>query len=84
MARSGGVRMREYFVNNEIGNLSGPHHSREKAESMQAKFIAECAAECGTDGMDENNNGNFACGVLSPHGIHIQVTENGYDVSTHD
>ncbi|AZU97305.1 hypothetical protein SEA_PHREDRICK_266 [Streptomyces phage Phredrick] len=77
--------MREYLVWNESGDLlSGPHRKRETAERMEAKFIAECAAECGTDGMDENGNGNFACGVLSPHGIHIQVTEGGYDITGHD
>lgn len=76
--------MREYFVNNEIGNLSGPHRTREKAEEMEAKFMAECAEICGTDGMDENNNGNFACGALSPHGIHIQVNEGGYIITGHD
>lgn len=76
--------MRKYLVHDETGNeLSGPHHSKSKAEEKLEHFRSECAKECGTDGMDENNNGNFACGVLAPHGIHIQVTENGRDVS-HD
>jgi hypothetical protein len=77
--------MRKYFVYDEGGTeLSGPHRSRDKAEEMREEFRSACAAICGTDGMDENNNGNFACGVLSPHGIHIQVTENGYDVLAYD
>lgn len=40
---------------------------------------------CETDGQEETpGRGNFKCGVLSPHGIHIQVTENGYDITGHD
>lgn len=74
--------MRKYLVHNENGDeLSGPHNSSDKAEERLEHFRSECAKECGTDGMDENNNGNFVCGVLAPHEIHIQVTENGYIIT---
>lgn len=35
----------------------------------------ECAKICGTDGEDTSGHGNFACGVLSPHGISIGVSD---------
>lgn len=42
-------------------------------EEQAAKARATC--ECGTDGQDASGNGNFACGVMSPHGISIQVSD---------
>jgi hypothetical protein len=80
--------MREYIVWNESGDLlSGPHRKRETAERMEAKFRSECAAfHCGNDnpGNGDFPEYNTTCGVLSPHGIHIQVTEDGYDITGHD
>lgn len=79
--------MREYLVWNESGDLiSGPHRKREVAERQEAKAMTDCEQNfCETDGQEETpGRGNFKCGVLSPHGIHIQVTENGYDITGHD
>lgn len=49
-------------------------------EEQAAKARATC--ECGTDGEDTSGNGNFACGVLSPHGISTTITDaDGCDVT---
>jgi hypothetical protein len=42
-------------------------------EEQADKARATCG--CGTDGEDTTGNGNFACGVLSPHGISVTVTD---------
>lgn len=43
-------------------------------EEQADKARATC--ECGTDGMDiPKGSGNFQCGVMSPHGISISVTD---------
>lgn len=44
-------------------------------EEQADKARAECAEKCGTDGEDTSGNGNFACGVMSPHGISVGVTD---------
>jgi len=47
---------------------------------------ATCEREtCKTDGMDDpQGSGNFACGVLSPHGISVQVTDGDGNDLTQD
>jgi hypothetical protein len=66
--------------------------SERDAERMAGALMAEAAdnarsnCPCGTDGEDEKDslgvgNGNFACGSLSPHGIHVHVSEDGNDVT---
>lgn len=45
---------------------------------------ADCAKICGTDGEDTSGNGTFACGVLSPHGISVTVTDGDGDDLTQD
>lgn len=75
---------KEYVVWDESGGLiSGPHRNRATAERAADKARAACAKICGTNGEDTDGRGNFACGVLSEHGIHIQITQDGRDVS-HD
>lgn len=44
-------------------------------EEQADKARADCAKICGTDGEDVSGNGNFACGVLSPHGISVAVSD---------
>lgn len=44
-------------------------------EEQADKARAACAEECGTDGQDTSGHGNFACGVMSPHGISIGVAD---------
>ncbi|WP_413114820.1 hypothetical protein ACK1X7_07385 [Streptomyces sp. CY1] len=72
---------REFLVWNEGGELvSGPHRQRDVAEGQAER--ARQACPCGTDGQEVTpGRGDFRCGVLSPHGISIQITENGRDVT---
>lgn len=42
-------------------------------EEQADKARATC--ECGTDGSDTNGFGRFACGVMSPHGISVTVSD---------
>lgn len=43
---------------------------------------ARATCECGTDGQDTSGNGNFACGVMSPHGISVTVSDlHGNDIT---
>jgi hypothetical protein len=79
--------LREYLVWNEVGDLiSGPHRKRETAEKKASSAREWCRRNgCHTNGEEETpGKGNFKCGVLSEHGIHIQVTEGGYDITGHD
>lgn len=50
-------------------------------EEQADKARATCG--CGTDGMDDPpGRGNFACGVMSPHGISTTITDgDGNDVT---
>lgn len=51
-------------------------------EEQADRAREECAKICGTDGQDTDGNGNFACGVMSPHGISISVSDgDGNDVT---
>jgi hypothetical protein len=36
---------------------------------------AACKTICGTDGEDTSGHGNFACGVMSPHGVSVGVSD---------
>lgn len=76
----------EFWVWNEGGDLpSGPHTERADAERERDKARAECAEVCGTDGEESTpGRGDFACGVLREHGIFIQITRDGQDVTSQD
>jgi hypothetical protein len=76
---------KQYLVWDESGGLlSGPHRSAYKAEQMAEKARQDCARICGTDGQESSpGKGDFSCGVLEEHGIHIQITDGDRDVS-HD
>lgn len=79
---------REFLVWNEAGDLiSGPHRKREGAEDKAQEAREECAKNgCGNGHPDASEDLMYGttCGVMDPHGIHIQVTENGYDITGHD
>lgn len=51
---------------------------------QETKAAGECVKICGTDGEDTSGHGNFACGVMSPHGISIQVLDADGDDLTQD
>lgn len=82
---------RKYLVWNEIGDLiSGPHRKREVAERNERKAREDCAAGrdngCGNGDPDSSEFPQYGttCGVLNPHGVHIQVTEDGWDITGDD
>lgn len=68
---------------------SATFRSKIDAERHAAVLMEEWAQEardtcsCGTDGEDDPpGSGNFACGVLSPHGVSVcVVAPDGYDVT---
>jgi hypothetical protein len=85
----------EYWVSNEQQILNPgerPFRSLDKAKEFAAKEAEKCSWEfCQTPPGADNDrgNGNFRCGVLSPHGIHIREAANGlngeeYDVPEED
>jgi hypothetical protein len=53
-------------------------------EEQAEKARADCAKICGTDGEDTSGNGTFACGVMSPHGISITVSDGDGNDLTQD
>ncbi|MEZ0070081.1 hypothetical protein ABIA32_006133 [Streptacidiphilus sp. MAP12-20] len=72
-----------FTVYNEGGDDLGEFDNRPDADACVERERAACAQICGTDGMDTNGNGAFACGVLSPHGIHVHIADaDGNDRST--
>lgn len=79
---------REYLVWNESGDLiSGPHRKRETAERNERKAREDCARTgCGNGDPASSEDPQYGttCGVLDPHGVHIQVTEDGRDITGHD
>lgn len=81
---------REYLVWRENGDLiSGPHRSREVADARAQKAREECAADknggCGNgDPESSDDPAGTTCGVMDPHGISVQVKEDGRDITGHD
>lgn len=52
-------------------------------EEQADKARATCAEICGTDGTDTDRRpGDFACGVMNPHGVSTTITDgDGNDVT---
>ncbi len=74
---------REFRVWNEVGDLFGVHRTPGAAERTAAAARNACRKHCRTSGKEVTPGmGDFQCGVLSRHGISIQVVEDGYDVTT--
>lgn len=80
----------EYWVSNEQEILNPgerPFRSLDKAKAFAAAEAEKCSWEvCQTPPGADNDrgNGNFMCGVLSPHGIHIRESVDGYNGEEHD
>lgn len=85
--------MKLYYVESEGAGILNPHErgfkSLEKARELAAKAAEECSWTCLTPPAPDNElhlgKGNFRCGTLAAHGIHIRESENGlwgeeYDV----
>ena len=73
----------EYRVWNEGGDYFGSHRTRAAAERSAGTARRECQKNCRTNGQEVTpGRGDFKCGVLSPHGVSIQVIdEDGCDRS---
>jgi len=80
----------EYWVSNEDQILNPgerPFYSLDRAKAFAAKEAERCSWEfCHTPPGADNDrgNGNFMCGVLSPHGIHIRESVDGLNGEEHD
>lgn len=66
--------MLEFRVWNETGDLLGEHGNVTDAEDQVKRERDACPCDEASE---------LACGVLHPHGIHVQVCEGGYDVTAH-
>lgn len=80
-----------YYVMSEGGGILNddkPFRKLERAEALALKEATECSWRCLTPPAPDNEvhvgRGNFRCGVLAAHGIHIQVAENGLWGEEHD
>ena len=69
-----------YFVTNEGIGILNPgergFRSLEKAQALAAREAEECSWKCLTPPSPDNEvspgRGNFRCGAMAAHGIHIQ------------
>ena len=85
--------MKLYYVESEGAGILNPHErgfkSLEKARELAAKAAEECSWQCLTPPAPDNEvhvgRGNFRCGTMAAHGIHIRESVDGqwgeeYDV----
>lgn len=76
---------RTYFVVSEGAGILNPgerpFRSLDKAVALAVQAAEECSWACMTPPSPDNEvipgKGNFRCGVMAAHGIHIQVNEGG-------
>ena len=75
----------EYRVYNEVGEIYGECSTLGEAQDLAEIAKNECETHfCGTDGQEETpGRGDFKCGVLSEHGIHIDEVEGDYILQSH-
>lgn len=74
-----------YWVESEGAGVLNPgergFRSLDKALALAATKAEECSWECLTPPAPDNEvvlgKGNFRCGVMAPHGIHVKTSENG-------
>lgn len=76
---TGAPRDEEHFTTRSLADAQ--RWAASTMEEHADKARATC--ECGTDGSDDDRRpGDFACGVMSPHGISVTVTDaDGNDVT---
>lgn len=75
----------QFVVYNEAGDILGEFVNRSDAAACMEREREACAVICETDGKELSpGRGDFACGVLSEHGIHLQIFEDGQDVTDSD
>lgn len=81
-----------YFVESEGAGILNPHErgfrSLERARELAAKAAEECSWTCLTPPAPDNElyvgRGNFRCGVMAAHGIHIRESVDGIWGAEHD
>jgi hypothetical protein len=81
-----------YWVSNENGDVLNPgerpFRSLDKALALAAKEAEECSWTCLTPPAPDNEvhvgKGNFRCGVLAAHGIHVRASQDGYWAEEYD
>lgn len=81
-----------YYVESEGAGILNPgergFRSLDKALALAAKAAEECSWECLTPPAPDNEvtpgKGNFRCGTIAAHGIHIREAENGFWGVEHD
>jgi hypothetical protein len=82
--------MKTYWVTSEGGGFLNPgerpFRKLERAEALALKEMTDCSWKCLTPPGQDNDRGrgNFLCGALSPHGIHIRTSEDGYWTEEYD
>lgn len=80
-----------YWVSNEqeiINPGERPLRSLDKALALAAKAAEDCSWECLTPPAPDNEvnvgRGNFRCGVMAAHGIHVRASEDGREGEEYD
>lgn len=72
-----------YWVTSEGAGILNPNErgfrSLEKAQALAAKEAENCSWKCLTPPAPDNElhigRGNFRCGTMAAHGIHVRATE---------
>jgi len=86
------IMAKTYWVTSEGAGILNPgerpFRSLDKALALAAKEAEKCSWECLTPPAPDNEGtpgkGNFRCGVLAAHGIHVQESVNGFWGAEHD
>lgn len=78
-----------YWVSDENDFLhERPIRSLDKAKALAAKAAEECSWKCLTPPAPDNEvrlgKGNFRCGTLAAHGVHIRASEDGHWTEEYD
>lgn len=72
-----------FRVWHENGDFLGEFETNTEADECARKAYEDCRRNgCKTNGAERTpGKGDFKCGVLNPHGISVQIIEDGQDVS---
>jgi hypothetical protein len=77
---TGAPHAEEYSASRSLRDVQKWAAATMKEQADKAR--EDCAKICGTDGQDTTGNGTFACGVMSPHGVSVSVSDgDGNDVT---
>lgn len=81
-----------YYVSSEGAGILNPgerpFRSLERAQALALKAATECSWACLTPPAPDNEvqtgRGNFRCGAMAAHGIHIREEQGGHWGEEHD